>query len=103
MEQGPFPELHQHRPQTAPIHASKKVMCNLKFTDHFNCYLPSFIAHFEIHWSEMKSKKEHKKPEEKRNHAIVAEHNRFPEKMKRREKKGHKHRKPSRNEEKPGN
>ena len=37
-------------------------MCNSKFTDHFNCYLPSFIAHFEIHWSEMKSTKEHKKP-----------------------------------------
>ena len=56
-------KLHQHRPQTAPIHASKKVMCNSKFTDHFNCYLTSFIAHFDIHWSEMKSKKEHKKPE----------------------------------------
>ena len=50
-------KLHRHRPQTAPIHASKKVMCNSNLTYVFICYLPSFMAHFEIHWSEMKSKK----------------------------------------------
>ena len=70
-------ELPQHRPQTATTHVSTKVMCNSKFMELSGTLLSSVLH-------------------------IMMFRTPFPRKE-RREKKGDKHRNPSRNQEEPAN